>query len=183
MVHYRRDATGRQDGEVAEILVREARPEDADEIARVHVGTWQAAYREMVPDDYLDGLDVDARVSAYERFGILSDPSRPMWVAEMGGAIVGFVNVGPSRDEPELGELYAIYVSRDSWSKGVGRSLIEVGVEWLRARYAQATLWVLAENERTRRFYERAGWYFDGATKEDDLRGFVLKEVRYRIDL
>jgi RimJ/RimL family protein N-acetyltransferase len=45
------------------------------------------------------------------------------------------------------------------------------------------TLWVLRDNERARRFYERAGWSFDGTEKEDVVAGATVTEVRYRRDL
>jgi hypothetical protein len=35
--------------------MREAQPQDAAEVARVHVRSWQVAYRGLFPDDYLDG--------------------------------------------------------------------------------------------------------------------------------
>jgi hypothetical protein len=42
---------------------------------------------------------------------------------------------------------------------------------------------VLDTNERTRRFYEAAGWRPDGETKVEPWGTFDLSEVRYRIDL
>ena len=60
---------------------------------------------------------------------------------------------------------------------------METALERLRARFDQATLWVLETNDRTRRFYQRFGWREDGATKTDAVRGVELREVRYRIDL
>lgn len=161
--------------------VRPATTDDALGIARVHVGTWQSAYRGLVPDEYLDALDVGRRVAAYEEFGTLSNAERPMWVAERDGEIVGFVGTAPSSDEPDTGELFAIYVSAQHWGTGAGAELMRQAIEWLSTRYAQATLWVLEGNDRARRFYERGGWTFDGTTKQDDRGTFVLSEVRYRI--
>jgi ribosomal protein S18 acetylase RimI-like enzyme len=47
--------------------------------------------------------------------------------------------------------------------------------------FADATLWVLHDNTRARRFYEAMGWQQDGGEKHDDqLTGFPLHEVRYR---
>lgn len=163
--------------------IRRASVDDAEGIAHVHVGTWQSAYRGIVPDDYLDGLNVAARVEGYRRFRTLEDPARPMWVCEINESIVGFVGVGPSIDEDGIGELYAIYVSEEQWGSGAGDELMKQATEWLRSRYRQATLWVLSENERARRFYERLGWFFDGTTKDDDRGSFVLHEVRYRVEL
>ena len=163
------------------VTIRAATPDDAQGVAEVHVGTWQQAYRGLVPDDFLDALDVDRRVEAYAQHRVLEDADRPLYVAELDGTIVGFANVGPSRDEDRNGEVYAIYVEASHWDHGVGRDLMVVAVGWLAERYAESTLWVLAGNDRARRFYEKGGWRFDGTTKDDDRGSFVLREVRYRI--
>ena len=41
--------------------VRAATPADAAAIAGVHVRSWQAAYRGIVPDEVLDGLSLPDR--------------------------------------------------------------------------------------------------------------------------
>jgi RimJ/RimL family protein N-acetyltransferase len=51
------------------------------------------------------------------------------------------------------------------------------------AGYRAAILWVLEDNPRARRFYEREGWELDGAAKEDDFLGVRVAEVRYRLTL
>jgi ribosomal protein S18 acetylase RimI-like enzyme len=101
-------------------------------------------------------------------------------VVEDGEAVVGFASIGPSRDERGIGELYAIYVDPSHWSTGAGRMLLEEGEAQLRSAYDEATLWVLEENPRARRFYERAGWAPDGARKAEVRWGVRAPEVRYR---
>ena len=49
--------------------------------------------------------------------------------------------------------------------------------------YRRATLWVLETNERTRRFYEAAGWVADGARSAHHLGRATLPIVRYGVDL
>ena len=39
--------------------IRAAGPEDAEEVERLRVAGWQAAYRGIVPDNYLDRMRVD----------------------------------------------------------------------------------------------------------------------------
>jgi GNAT superfamily N-acetyltransferase len=112
----------------------------------------------------------------------MTNPERPVFVYERDGRIEGFGWVGPSEDEPGSGELYAIYVTASNWGTGVGRELMDVAEHWLGERFTSAILWVLAENARARRFYEKRGWALDGATKDDDRGTFVLHEVRYRRD-
>ncbi len=101
-------------------------------------------------------------------------------VAEEGSDVIGFVSIGPSRDERGVGELYAIYVHPDWWGTGAGRALIARGEQELGAAYAEATLWVLDDNPRARAFYEAGGWSGDGATKSDERWGVRAPEVRYR---
>jgi hypothetical protein len=66
------------------MLLRPAEPEDAIAVARVHVRSWQAAYRTLFPDDYLDQLRPEDRAQKYD-FASL-DPLKP-WtiVAAEGG--------------------------------------------------------------------------------------------------
>jgi GNAT superfamily N-acetyltransferase len=94
-------------------------------------------------------------------------------------------SVCPSRDDDAgpagAGELAALYLLPGSWGTGLGRELMASGLSAFRdAAFDEATLWVLDTNSRARRFYEAADWHADGAVKQDDRRGFVLNEVRYR---
>lgn len=166
--------------------IRPAEVEDALAIAVVHVRSWQAAYQDLMPQDFLDGLDTGQRRLAWEQ--ILSETQWPRagtFVAETATGVLGFVNICPTRDGDEnpatVGEVSAIYVLGEAWGTGAGRRLMAAAVDSLReAGFGQATLWVLDQNHRTRRFYETAGWGPDGAVKHDGLRGFALTEVRYR---
>lgn len=105
-------------------------------------------------------------------------------MAVRGTEIVGFTSYGAARGEERIGELYTIYVLPDTWGLGVGRVLMRETLAGLRAHdYTQAVLWVLEDNPRTRRFYERAGWHADGGVLDGEWLGTVAREVRYRIDL
>ena len=166
--------------------IRPAQPRDAPEIARIHVRTWQAAYRGQLPDAYLKSLDeeIDQRTAWWERViaGAAARRQRQL-LASDGDRIVGFVTFGPSDGEPDpkVGEVYAIYVDPDAWDRGFGRDLFAAAVRGLAdGGFAAATLWVLETNARARRFYEAAGWVADGATKVERRRDIELHEVRYR---
>jgi GNAT superfamily N-acetyltransferase len=167
-------------------VVRPARAEDAGQIALVHVRSWQGAYRGLMPQAYLDGLDVAQRTLTWERaLAETGDPRTGVLVADDGEGVTGFVGYFPSRDpdaDPALtGEIGAIYLLPGAWGGGTGRRLMDAALDRLAgAGCTQATLWVLESNARARRFYEAGGWSADGAAKQDDSRGFPLSEVRYR---
>jgi ribosomal protein S18 acetylase RimI-like enzyme len=170
-----------------EPILRRAEPEDAEGIAAVHVRSWRAAYRGLVPDDFLVQLSVAERAAAWREQLVDEAGGRGTFVAQSRDALVGFAAVGPTRDpfaNPGTGEVYAIYVDPDEWRRGIGSSLLTQAVEDLRGRgYTSATLWVLVANDIGRRFYEQHGWQVEGARQTYPIGGVELEEIRYRIEL
>jgi len=169
------------------IRIREATPADARAIAEVHVRSWQAAYRGELPDDYLDRLSVDERERQWiERLAEAVLRGGTV-VAEEDGRVIGFAGFGPTRDADApagTGEVYALYLLPGSVGRGVGRELFaQVNARLRELGYTRATLWVLATNQRSRRFYEAAGWAFDGTerTHPDQCRNLPI--VRYAVEL
>lgn len=164
------------------MLLRPAEPEDAIAVARVHVRSWQAAYRTLLPDDYLDQLRAEDRAQKYDFSN--SDPLKPQTiVAVEDGVIYGFATTAPSRepDLPDHGELYALYVDPEQWRRGIGIALMSAA----RARLAglgfrSAMLWLLAGNIRAERFYQCDGWACDGKRRTDLVWGITVNEVRFQ---
>jgi ribosomal protein S18 acetylase RimI-like enzyme len=169
------------------VLVRDATIDDAEAVALVHVRGWQWGYRGLLPGAYLDALSTERREEQWRSW--LLDPGRTRtWLAETdGAACAGFVAAGPSRDpgaDDDTGEIYAIYVEEGAAGTGVAAALLDRAVARLRAeRFARATLWVLRDNARARRFYEKSGWRADGASQSVPREDFVMDEVRYALDL
>lgn len=160
--------------------IRPASPDDALAIETIRVNGWRSAYRHVFPAADLDALSIDA-----ERWRSRLHVPPPGWstvVCEDDGRVVGFASTGPSRDEDEIGELYAIYVDPEAWSTGAGRALMTAAEERLATEWDAALLWVLEENPRARGFYERAGWAPDGVRKAEERFGVRAPEVRYRKD-
>lgn len=164
-------------------LVREATPDDAPAIARVHVDTWRAAYAGLIPQEVLDGLSVDRRETFWR--GLAAEPGdHRLWVADSAGRVVGFASTGPGRDDDlpaGAGELMAIYVEPAAWGKGHGARLFRRAVADFRERGLDPlVLWVLTENARGRDFYHAMGWRPDGASRPIDFDGTPVGEIRYR---
>lgn len=170
--------------------VRAAAPDDAGALGLVHVRAWQAAYRGVMPDDFLDGLDPVERGNMWARALGAARPgsSRLVVSTEPGDHPVGFAIVGPVRDAEAsgsgLGELYAINLDPEAWGLGLGRELLAAATtELRRLRFDEAVLWVATGNSRARRFYEVAGWNLDGTERTDDSFGPPVDEARYRRSL
>lgn len=167
------------------MLLRPAEPADALAVARVHVRSWQAAYRGLIDDAYLDSLRPEDRAARYDFTH--ADPLKPYTIAAVDGdEIVGFATVMPSRDEDMLqaGELAALYLDPAFWDRGIGVALIEAARAELVSRgFKEALLWILAGNVRAARFYERDGWIGDAKERRQEIWSLSLPEIRYRRSL
>ena len=165
--------------------LRAAVPEDAHGVARVHVRSWQSAYRGLIAQDYLDGLEPEVWAGRYT-FGRIGLRLPSTQVAIDGSTICGLATTALCRDTDlsNFGELLAIYVDPAYAGTGVGRLLMTGARERLRrVGVMAASLWVLDGNVRARRFYERDGWAFDGTRRTRTYGDVPVDEVRYRCAL
>lgn len=166
------------------ITTRIAQLEDAHDFGRVHTESWQAAYRGLMPDEFLDNISVEERAAAIREV-IARNPEPEegrRLVAEVDGVIVGIALLWAERSgEPDTGEVILLYLVPEAWGRGIGTALLGRCVEEMRSiGYVQAVPWVAEKNPRARRFYEREGWAPDGGRKAEDLGGGEIAEVRYR---
>lgn len=161
--------------------LRLAVPDDALAVSRVHVRTWQAAYRALLPAHYLNALSAEERAQKYDFAN--SNPLAPQTiVAEDRGTIVGFATTSRSRDEDwaDFGELCALYVEPENWGRGYGVALAREARARLSALgFDNALLWVLKGNSRAESFYRKDGWHTDGHERTDTVWGVTVEEMRY----
>ena len=180
------------------VVIRSASASDAAQIGAVMRASWQAAYQGIIASEVIDRVtapDGGARV----RQSFRTRPWQRTLVAvekrDAADGIVGYALFGPEQDvlgapwphplspegqQGQVAELYALYVHPDWWSTGAGRALMGGVLDAVSAaRYSSVRLWVLRDNSRARRFYERAGFAPDGARHVLEGLGGVT-EIRYR---
>jgi GNAT superfamily N-acetyltransferase len=162
------------------LKVREAHPEDATAIARVHVDAWRETYRGIVPDSVLDALRYEDREAFWSGVLRRSGIDEIVYVAEFADSIRGFASGGPERthNASYQSELYAIYVLRAAQKRGVGRKLFDAVVRRLIEKgHASMLVWVLERNPACG-FYESMG----GQRVDQKVEHFgsaALTEVAY----
>jgi ribosomal protein S18 acetylase RimI-like enzyme len=156
---------------------------NARAVAQIHVDAWRAAYRALLPAQYLASLSVDEREAMW-REAIAAGVPALLIAKDDDGAVRGWLSYGACRDEGAphgQAEIWALYVSPDAWSTGAGRML------WQRARermieqgYTSCSLWVFAGNDRAIRFYRAAGFLPDPRPHQAfELGGRQVHEARY----
>lgn len=165
------------------MLIRPAQPEDALAVARVHVRSWQAAYRNILPDDYLDQLRPEDRAAKYDfASGTPLKPRTIVALEAMGTEIQAFATTMPMTGSglSGHGELCALYVDPRHWGKGLGTALLSAArAQMFECGFRQAVLWVLTGNVRAERFYQNDGWAADGIRRKATVWDIEVDEIRY----
>jgi len=140
--------------------------------AFVHYQSWQEAYPGIVNQKYLDDLTLEK----CERIAFRWTDN--ICVAKDGDRVIGFVGYGKYRDDEfeNAGEVFAIYVLAEYYGHGVGYRMMQTALSFLTA-YRKIAVWVLKQNLRAIRFYERCGFRPDG--REETLQlGLPVTEIR-----
>ena len=138
--------------------LRAYRSDDEDAAIALWQTTWQLAY----PD-----IDFAARVTWWrERWRNELVPQAAIIVAEVAGAMAGFVTIDPS------GYLDQLVVAPDHWGSPLATLLVD---EAKRRSPDGVTLKVNADNNRAIRFYERCGFVHDGEDVNPGSKRRVLK--------
>jgi GNAT superfamily N-acetyltransferase len=161
------------------VLLRTGVDSDLLAVGGLHLRSRASAYAHILSAEALAGGNAQPLGEWWaERWKWERDTHR-LTIAEENGEIAGFTYVGPS-SEPGTAELYAIHVDPVHIGTGVGKKLMTHAECQLREIGAtRGVLWVLEENARARRFYERGGWRPDGTTRVENLSGELVPELRY----
>ena len=167
------------------ISINKVLPRNAYDYTLCHISCWRSAYKGIVPDEVFDNMsaEIEQRVERCKK--ALNDPDYEFYYAEYENRMVGRLIIGKSRDQdkPDAGEIQAIYLIEEFWDKGYGKEMLNFAFEQLKNMgFNEIILWVLEENKRGRRFYERNGFVLDGAKKEMEF-GKTLVCLRYVLNL
>lgn len=165
-------------------LIRQATIADAPSIAHVQVETWRSAYVGIVPQPFLDTLDVAARTKQWESW--IEGRLAHVFVAENAEGVHGFISGGVLRDGINLGqnydsEIYTLYVAPAAQGGGAGRQLMRaLATCFTEHGLKRPVVWVLEENPWCA-FYERLGGR-RVAQKMIEIGGKQLSDIAYGWD-
>lgn len=162
--------------------VRKAKVGDEARMAEIQVAAWRRAYSGIMSPSLLDALDINQKTdmwrNALERAGKGS-----YIVSEVDGHVEGFAVFGPARDqdldESESAEIVSINIDPDKWGVGLGRSLLNYMIDRFSADgFGSVHLWVVIQNERAIRLYQRNGFVSEGKIKTDPKHSDI-QEIRF----
>lgn len=143
----------------ARLSVRQARPEDAAQVARVYIESWHDAYAGILPNRLLCAMTQNGQTARW-RAAIRARGRESVWIAEAGRVgVMGMTSFGPARDASLAldGEVYTLYIDPAFYGRGAGRALMQSAFASLRKRgHSSCVIWAHAKNP-VRFFYEAMG--------------------------
>lgn len=132
------------------------------------VRAWQASYRGLVPDEYLDALSLDDRL---ERWRARLEAGDCTFVIDEDG-IAGYCRIV----KPD--QIASLYILPERRHGGLGGALLRAALEELGPTPDDVWLWVFKANQAAQAFYARFGFAADGAEGIDPGTG--ITEIRMR---
>ena len=170
--------------------VRLARTSDIDAIAGVQQRAWRAQFPGLLPGAVLAALDARELADAWgEAIVRPPSPMHRVLVAIDSAAsgtdqvpgvdrVVGYSAIGP-QDGVNTGEMFDLVIDPASTGHGHGSRLMQAAVDHLRGAGIDTVLtWIPLDDRSRRTFLEAAGWAPDGAFRDIDAAGTVVRQVR-----
>lgn len=153
-----------------------AQSDDFESIGGIYVRSWQAAYKGIIPQDYLDSL------SAMHWLPFLKDDQYESYVIMDDEKYAGTSCICSARDEEMKGwgEIASIYLLPEYWGTGYAEHLMKAVMGALiKQGFKGVYLWVLDGNIQARKFYEKYGFIKTFDMMKTTVSGKELTEIKY----
>lgn len=168
--------------ELRGLNVRTARPEDAADLARIYIESWQDTYAGVISHALLGAMSLKGHTARWQ--AAIRNAERhhgAVLVAEDSQAgIIGLTSLGAVRDSGTgfEGEVYTLYVDPAFLGRGAGRALLSGAFDAFKARRLRSCLiWAHARNNACF-FYEAMGGR-RVATRTTRLMGELTPEIGF----
>lgn len=167
-----------------ECSISKANMEHAEIVGSIISRSWHAAYKGIVPDEYLENITPEYRAERFRTI-LAQRPDVEFYLVSAGGVPAGVMNLHACADEDAQGyaEIGVLYFLPEYWGRGCAAVAMAFALNRLmELGFPAVVLNVLEENARARRFYEKQGFLPDGHKSTMNL-GRELAHVRYRKEL
>lgn len=162
------------------IYIRYASKEDAGILASINSLSFTNAFRGIIPEETLKQRF--SYESLKERFSKEFEEgnvkSAIMYKEDIPVGILSFIKDSSRKNDSEI-DIGRIYLLPEYWGQGLGGQFLAWAInEARREGYKSLGLWVIEENTRARKAYEKAGFVHEGETRMINP-GREIKDYRY----
>ena len=145
-------------------------------ISNIYESSWKYAYKNIIPQEYLDSIPTGRWANSITKDGMIN------LVLLENELIIGTASICRSRWKQcdEFGEIVSMYFLPEYMGKGFGSHLLKRCIKELNSLgFDKILLWVLADNVRARKFYEKNGFVCSNEYLNDNIGGKEIREVMY----
>ena len=160
------------------LSIRQARPSDAADLARIYIESWQDTYAGILPHALLTAMSHKGQAARWQQ--TMHGPGAVLIAEDAHSGSIGLASLGPARDKGLGldGEIYTLYVDPAFLGRGTGRALLAASFAALTAKkYRSCVIWAHARNNACF-FYEAMGGKRVG-TRTTRIMGEETPEIAF----
>ena len=126
------------------LSVRQARPSDAADLARIYIDSWQDTYAGILPNSLLGAMSHKGQAARWQQ--TMRGPGAVLIAEDSHFGPIGLASLGPARDKGLGldGEIYTLYVDPGFLGRGTGRTLLAASFAALaEKKYRSCVIWAM----------------------------------------
>ena len=136
--------------------IRKARETDLDNIAELYIANWKETYKGLLPDEYLDSLDLPYGKGKWSSF--LKEDGNHILVAEEDSRFLGFGAFTPDCEIDDCLLVYSLHVCPKARGKGVGSALLAAIAEYAAdSNFERMSICIVCGNDGAGNLYRKLG--------------------------
>lgn len=169
------------------MIIRKATQNDISTLAAIHVSAWQTAYKNHMPQEYLNQISIEKRISNWQEWIDTPGP-RTTFVIGDDENLIGFCIFGPVQKDKTNdlhtysaeGEILSLNIHPENWRCGYGKQLcLAVIQESVQRQWKNLSLWTLKSNEPAKRFYQTLEFSSTGISRIVKLSDSIFVDELY----
>lgn len=141
-------------------LIRRVRQGDEISLAYIQTESWKTAFQDILSTEILQKTtEINRATQMYKR--LLDERIGNGYILEVDGKphCIAWWDKARDNDMPDYAELICIHSLQDNWRKGYGTKMMDKVLNDIKNDgYDKVMLWVFADNDKARKFYESCGF-------------------------
>lgn len=161
-------------------MIRKAKIEDSNNIAKLIIKGWQTAYKGLINQGFLDSMKEDEMSKGWKKSIFSQNESNNIYVYEKENKILGVIRFGKVADQNDINhnaEIHVLYVEPKLKRNGIGSKLFDYAKNYfIEHNMKKLIIWCLKGNEPSIEFYKKMGGKIV-SEREAKVHNIELEEV------
>jgi len=142
-----------------ELIIREVKPQEVLDTARIYIDCWQRDYREVVPEEMLNNMSLEQEAEECSQWLYGNEDLTLLYVAMDDSKMAGYIAASPNTEHPleyEM-EINGLFVERQYRGRGIGLRLMNYMMKELAKRGFAKVLLYNFKDTKSNGFYKSLG--------------------------